>query len=70
MALATYAAEDGLVISGMRGPLSNEGSMPQCRGIPEPGSRSRWVGEQGEGGRGKERGLSKEDQERGCLKCK
>ena len=25
--------------------------MPQCRGIPGPGSRSGWVGEQGEGER-------------------
>ena len=25
-------------------------AMPQCRGIPGPGSRSGWVGEQGEGG--------------------
>ena len=23
--------------------------MPQCRGMPEQGSRSGWVGEQGEG---------------------
>jgi hypothetical protein len=23
--------------------------MPQCRGIPRPGSRSGWVGRQGEG---------------------
>jgi hypothetical protein len=24
--------------------------MPQYRGVPEPGSRSRWAGEQGEEG--------------------
>jgi hypothetical protein len=24
--------------------------MLQCRGMPGPGSRSRWVGKQGEGG--------------------
>jgi hypothetical protein len=30
---------------------SCEGSMPQYRGMPGPGSRSGWVGEQGEGGR-------------------
>jgi hypothetical protein len=27
---------------------SCEGSMPQYRGMPEPESRSGWVGEQGE----------------------
>jgi hypothetical protein len=26
---------------------SYEGSMPQCRGMPGPGSRGGWVGEQG-----------------------
>jgi hypothetical protein len=36
--------------TSMRGPWSCEGSMPQCRGMPGPGSRSRWVGEQEEGG--------------------
>ena len=29
--------------------------MPQCRGMAGPGSRSGWVGEQGEGG--EDRGL-------------
>ena len=29
-----------------RGPLSCEGSMPQCGGMPEPGNRSVWVDEQ------------------------
>jgi hypothetical protein len=29
---------------------SARSSMPQCRGMPGPGSRSGWVGEQGEGG--------------------
>jgi hypothetical protein len=28
--------------------------MLQYRGLPEPGSRSGWVGEQGEGGRDRE----------------
>jgi hypothetical protein len=40
-----------LAINGRRGPWSCEGSMSQCRGMLEPGSRSGWVGEQGEGGR-------------------
>ena len=31
-----------------RSPLSFEGSMPQCGGMPGSGSRSRWVGEQEE----------------------
>jgi hypothetical protein len=30
---------------------SYEGSMPQYRGMPGPGSKSRWVGDQGEGER-------------------
>ena len=29
--------------------MSYEGSMPQCGVMPGPGSRSGWVGEQGEG---------------------
>jgi hypothetical protein len=37
------------VISGRRGPWSWEGSIPQCSGMPGPGSGSGWVGEQGEG---------------------
>ena len=51
MASAAYIAEDGLVSHQWeeRSPWSCEGSMPQCRGMPEPGSGSRWVGEQGEG---------------------
>jgi hypothetical protein len=50
VALAAYVAEDGLVvINGRRGPWSCEGSMPQYRGMPGPGSRSKWVVEQGEG---------------------
>ena len=35
-------------ISGRRGLWSYEGSMPQYRGMPRQGSRSGWVGEQGE----------------------
>jgi hypothetical protein len=46
-----------LVINGRRGPWSQEGLMPQCRGMPEPGSWVGWVGEQGE--RGGERGLQR-----------
>jgi hypothetical protein len=38
-----------LAINGKRGPWSCEGSMSQCRGMAGPGSRSGWVGEQGEG---------------------
>jgi hypothetical protein len=30
--------------------LGREGSMPQCRVMPGSGSRSGWVGEQGDGG--------------------
>jgi hypothetical protein len=37
------------IINGRKGPWSCEGSMPQCRGMPGPGSGSGWVGEQGEG---------------------
>jgi hypothetical protein len=37
VAPAVYVAEDGLV----------GGSMPQCRRMPGPGSRSGWVSEQG-----------------------
>ena len=49
MAPAAYAAEDGLVVHHRRrGPLSYEDYMPQCRGMPAPGSRSRWVSEHGE----------------------
>ena len=39
------------MINGRRGPGSCEGSMPQYRGMPGPGSRSGWVGEQGYGER-------------------
>jgi hypothetical protein len=57
MALAAYVGEDCLVvINGRRGPWSCEGSMPQYRVMPGPGSRSGWVGEQGEGG--EDRGFS------------
>jgi hypothetical protein len=31
-------------------PWSCEGSRPQCRGVPGPGSESGWVGEQGKEG--------------------
>ena len=50
MAPAAYAAEDGLMGHQWgRGPLSYEGSMPQCGGMPGPGRGSGWVGKQGEG---------------------
>jgi len=48
IAPATYVAENSLVNHQWeRSPWSCEGSMPQCRGMPGPGSRSWWVGEQG-----------------------
>jgi hypothetical protein len=50
MALAAYIAEDGLI--GRRGPWSCEGLMPQYSELPGPGSRSRWVGEEVDDGRG------------------
>jgi hypothetical protein len=37
-----------LVKNGRRCPWSCEGSLPQYREMPGPGSRSGWVGEQGE----------------------
>jgi hypothetical protein len=37
-------------INGKRDPWSCEGSMSQCRGMPGQGSRSGWVGKQGERG--------------------
>ena len=50
MAPTTYVAEDGLVgHQWERGPWSCEGSRPQCREMPGPGIRSRYVGEQREG---------------------
>jgi hypothetical protein len=39
------------------GPL--KGLCPHYKGLPGPGSRRRWVGEQGEGGRDK--GFSEEN---------
>ena len=51
MALAAYVAEDGLVIHQWEeSPWSCEGSMPHYSGMPGPGSRSGWVGEQVEDG--------------------
>jgi hypothetical protein len=35
------------IINGRRGPWSCEGLMPQCRGMPRPGSRSGWIAEWG-----------------------
>jgi hypothetical protein len=37
-----------LVIDGRSGPLFSEGSMPQYRGMPGPGSGSGWFGRQGD----------------------
>jgi hypothetical protein len=51
MALAAYVAEDDLVVNAQRSSWSCEGSMPRYRGVPGPGSRSGWVGEQVERGR-------------------
>jgi hypothetical protein len=49
MAPVSYVAEDVLKdINVRRSPWSCEGLMPQCREIPGQGSRSGWVGEQGE----------------------
>jgi hypothetical protein len=52
MALAAYVAEDGLVgHQWEERPLALQRLyMPQYRGMPGPGSRSGWIGEQGEGG--------------------
>jgi hypothetical protein len=44
MALAAYVAEDGLVSHQWE-----ERPLVHYRGMPGPGSRSGWVGEQGEG---------------------
>jgi hypothetical protein len=50
VALTAYVAEDGLVGHQWdKSSWSCEGSMPQYRGMLGPGSRSGWVGEQGEG---------------------
>ena len=40
-------------MNGRRGSWSCEGSVPQYRGMSEPGSKSGWVGEKGEGGEDK-----------------
>jgi hypothetical protein len=51
MALATYVAEDGLVVHQLKErPRSWESSMQQYRGVPWPRSKSGWVGEQGNQG--------------------
>jgi hypothetical protein len=52
-----------LYINERRGPWSCEGSIFQCRGIPGQGSRSEWVGEQGE--RGWDRGFQRGNEGRG-----
>jgi hypothetical protein len=53
MSLAAYVAEDGLVgHQWNRGPSFCEGSLPQYRGMPGPGSR---VG--GSGSRGSREGI-------------
>jgi hypothetical protein len=51
MAPAVNVAEEGLVDQWEERPLGfYKGSMPQYRGLPRPGSRSGWIGEQGEEG--------------------
>jgi hypothetical protein len=49
MATDTCVAEDGLVRHQWE-ERPCEGSMPQCRGTPGQGSRSGWVGEEGDRG--------------------
>jgi hypothetical protein len=50
MALAAYVGEDALVSHQWEeSSFSCEGSMPQYREMPGPGTRSGWVVEQGEG---------------------
>jgi hypothetical protein len=69
-----YQRMDLLDINGRRGPWSFEGSMPQCRGMPQWGRQ--WVGswgntitEAGEEGMGY--GVYGRNRERGkYLKCK
>jgi hypothetical protein len=72
VAPVAYVADDGLVgHQWEERPLSSEGSMPQYRRMPGPGSGSGWVGEQGEGA--ENRALSEEklgNWERKHLKCK
>jgi hypothetical protein len=59
MTPAAYVAEDALVShQGRRDRWSCEGSMPPCKGLPVPGSRSGWVGDQEEGGGNRWRGFS------------
>jgi hypothetical protein len=52
VSLVAYVAEDGLVgpINGRRDAWYCKDYMPHYKGMPGPGSRSRWVG--GAGGRG------------------
>jgi hypothetical protein len=38
------------IVNGRRGPWSCEGSMPQCRVMPGPGSGSRWIDDLGKWG--------------------
>jgi hypothetical protein len=65
VALVAYVVEDVLV--GHQ--WSCEGSMPQYSRMSGLGSRSRWVGEQGEGER--DRGFSEEKLGKGItFKCK
>jgi hypothetical protein len=51
MTPVAHVAEMALLdINRRRGPWSCKGPMPQCRGMPGPGSGSGWVGEPGNGG--------------------
>jgi hypothetical protein len=62
IALAAYVAAN---INGRRGPWSCEVSVLQYRRVPRPGSRSRWVGEQGV--RGGDRGFLEGKQGKGII---
>jgi hypothetical protein len=53
------------IINGRRGPWFCEGSMPQYREMPRTGSRSGWVGEEGEGVGNRGQGLSEGKPEKG-----
>jgi hypothetical protein len=50
MAPAAYVADDELVNQCEESPWSCEGFLPQCRGMPGPGSRCGCVCECGVGG--------------------
>jgi hypothetical protein len=50
MSLVAYVAEERLLaINERKDPWYCEDHMPQYKGMPRPGSRSGWFGEQGRG---------------------